>query len=124
MAAPIGKRAFCKMFGFKKINMRILRQSFKKSSFSEIRALRMTFLLSTKTQSDCQILKSQKHSVTSGTAICDVRGITFARAFHSGAKHVVLGIETSCDDTGAAVVDSDGNVLGECLHSQTAVHVQ
>ena len=36
----------------------------------------------------------------------------------------ILGIETSCDDTGAAVVDSDGNILGEALHSQTAVHVE
>ena len=36
----------------------------------------------------------------------------------------VLGIETSCDDTGAAVVDDNGNVLGEALHSQTRVHLE
>ncbi|KAH9088367.1 hypothetical protein Ae201684P_003061 [Aphanomyces euteiches] len=30
----------------------------------------------------------------------------------------VLGIETSCDDTAAAVVDSDGNVLSEVVSSQ------
>ena len=36
----------------------------------------------------------------------------------------VLGIETSCDDTGAAVVDDEGNVLGEALHSQTRVHLE
>ncbi|XP_035824534.1 probable tRNA N6-adenosine threonylcarbamoyltransferase, mitochondrial isoform X2 [Aplysia californica] len=34
----------------------------------------------------------------------------------------VLGIETSCDDTGAAVVDSNGKVIGEALHSQTTIH--
>lgn len=34
----------------------------------------------------------------------------------------VLGIETSCDDTGVAVVDWSGNILGEALHSQLSVH--
>jgi N6-L-threonylcarbamoyladenine synthase len=36
----------------------------------------------------------------------------------------VLGIETSCDDTGAAVVDEVGNVIGEAIHNQTKTHVQ
>ena len=36
----------------------------------------------------------------------------------------VLGIETSCDDTGAAVVDENGTVLGEALNSQTNIHVE
>ncbi|XP_076198316.1 tRNA N6-adenosine threonylcarbamoyltransferase, mitochondrial isoform X1 [Aptenodytes patagonicus] len=46
---------------------------------------------------------------------------------HSGKQHLrklVLGIETSCDDTGAAVVDGAGNVLGEALHCQKEVHLQ
>ena len=34
----------------------------------------------------------------------------------------VLGIESSCDDTGAAVVRSDGVILGEALASQTEIH--
>jgi N6-L-threonylcarbamoyladenine synthase len=34
----------------------------------------------------------------------------------------VLGIESSCDDTGAAVVSSNGTILGEALASQSAVH--
>nr|XP_021499785.1 probable tRNA N6-adenosine threonylcarbamoyltransferase, mitochondrial isoform X1 [Meriones unguiculatus]XP_021499787.1 probable tRNA N6-adenosine threonylcarbamoyltransferase, mitochondrial isoform X1 [Meriones unguiculatus]XP_021499788.1 probable tRNA N6-adenosine threonylcarbamoyltransferase, mitochondrial isoform X1 [Meriones unguiculatus] len=37
---------------------------------------------------------------------------------------LVLGIETSCDDTAAAVVDETGKVLGEAIHSQTEVHLQ
>ncbi|MEE6490368.1 hypothetical protein FKM82_015858 [Ascaphus truei] len=37
---------------------------------------------------------------------------------------VVLGIETSCDDTGAAIVDENGKVLGEALHSQREVHLK
>ena len=35
---------------------------------------------------------------------------------------VVLGIESSCDDTGAAVVRSDGVILGEALASQGEIH--
>lgn len=34
----------------------------------------------------------------------------------------VLGIESSCDDTGAAVVRSDGAILGESLASQGDIH--
>ncbi|XP_075385876.1 tRNA N6-adenosine threonylcarbamoyltransferase, mitochondrial isoform X1 [Tenrec ecaudatus] len=37
---------------------------------------------------------------------------------------IVLGIETSCDDTAAAVVDETGNVLGEAIHSQTEIHLK
>jgi len=34
----------------------------------------------------------------------------------------VLGIETSCDDTGVAIVSSEGAILGEALASQAALH--
>jgi len=34
----------------------------------------------------------------------------------------VLGIETSCDETGAAVYDTAGGLLGHALHSQVALH--
>jgi N6-L-threonylcarbamoyladenine synthase len=36
----------------------------------------------------------------------------------------VLGIESSCDDTGAAVIRSDGVILGEALASQREIHEQ
>ncbi|XP_053602691.1 tRNA N6-adenosine threonylcarbamoyltransferase, mitochondrial-like [Plodia interpunctella] len=36
----------------------------------------------------------------------------------------ILGIETSCDDTGCAVIDVTGKILGESLHSQNAIHVR
>jgi N6-L-threonylcarbamoyladenine synthase len=35
---------------------------------------------------------------------------------------VVLGIETSCDETAVAVLDSDGNILSNVLDSQVEVH--
>ncbi len=34
----------------------------------------------------------------------------------------ILGLETSCDDTAAAIVDENGRVLGEAVFSQTAQH--
>jgi N6-L-threonylcarbamoyladenine synthase len=38
--------------------------------------------------------------------------------------YAVLGIETSCDDTAAAVVRSDGTILGESVKSQHEVHAK
>jgi N6-L-threonylcarbamoyladenine synthase len=56
-----------------------------------------------------------------------INGSTFQA--HSGLPNrsqlfTVLGIESSCDDTGAAVVRSDGIILGESLASQHAIHEQ
>lgn len=36
---------------------------------------------------------------------------------------LVLGIETSCDETAAAVVSSDGDVLSDVVRSQVEIHV-
>ena len=36
----------------------------------------------------------------------------------------VLGIESSCDDTGVGVVASNGVVLGNALHSQLSIHLK
>jgi N6-L-threonylcarbamoyladenine synthase len=35
---------------------------------------------------------------------------------------VVLGIETSCDETAAAVVDTEGGILSNIIHSQVDAH--
>jgi N6-L-threonylcarbamoyladenine synthase len=37
---------------------------------------------------------------------------------------LILGIETSCDETGVAVYDSDRGLLAHALHSQVALHDQ
>ena len=34
----------------------------------------------------------------------------------------VLGIETSCDETGVAVYDTERGLLAQALHSQVAMH--
>lgn len=39
-------------------------------------------------------------------------------------KRIVLGIETSCDDTGCAIVDESGKILGESIRQQTQIHLQ
>lgn len=39
-------------------------------------------------------------------------------------SRLVLGIETSCDETGAAVMDETGEILGESLHSQKQIHLR
>ncbi len=36
----------------------------------------------------------------------------------------ILGIETSCDETGVAVYDSELGLLGHALHSQVAMHAE
>ncbi|XP_074109268.1 threonyl-carbamoyl synthesis 4 isoform X1 [Cotesia typhae] len=36
----------------------------------------------------------------------------------------ILGIETSCDETGIAIIDGDGNILGDAIHSQLDVHLK
>ncbi|MBV1931628.1 MAG: tRNA (adenosine(37)-N6)-threonylcarbamoyltransferase complex transferase subunit TsaD, partial [Porticoccaceae bacterium] len=36
----------------------------------------------------------------------------------------VLGIETSCDETGVAIYDSDAGLLADALYSQVAVHAE
>ena len=37
---------------------------------------------------------------------------------------LVLGIETSCDETGFAVYDSERGLLAHCLYSQVALHAE
>uniref|UniRef100_A0A2K6LB32 N(6)-L-threonylcarbamoyladenine synthase n=1 Tax=Rhinopithecus bieti TaxID=61621 RepID=A0A2K6LB32_RHIBE len=62
---------------------------------------------------------------TAGVFLKPSKGKSFN--FHPGTlflHKIVLGIETSCDDTAAAVVDETGNVLGEAIHSQTEVHLK
>ena len=38
-------------------------------------------------------------------------------------QSLVLGIESSCDDTGVAVVNGNGQILGEALAGQVDIHM-
>lgn len=60
------------------------------------------------------------------TNICDYRYI-FEEETLSGLPNIqksylVLGIETSCDDTGVAVVSSNGTILSNVVFSQSGIH--
>jgi len=37
---------------------------------------------------------------------------------------LVLGLETSCDETGLALFDSEKGLIGQVLHSQIALHAE
>ena len=37
---------------------------------------------------------------------------------------IILGIETSCDETGVAIYDSERGLLAECLFSQVEIHAK
>ncbi|XP_059052410.1 tRNA N6-adenosine threonylcarbamoyltransferase, mitochondrial-like [Achroia grisella] len=51
------------------------------------------------------------------------RTVSIVSARYSSAV-AILGIETSCDDTGCAVVNGNGRILGESLYSQNNVHIR
>ncbi|XP_049852479.1 tRNA N6-adenosine threonylcarbamoyltransferase, mitochondrial-like isoform X1 [Schistocerca gregaria] len=59
----------------------------------------------------------QKHSRSS---VCN---FSSHPTFPTRERCFVLGIETSCDDTGCAIVDNKGKIIGEALHSQQQVHL-
>lgn len=46
------------------------------------------------------------------------------RKFTDGKPAVILGIETSCDDTGCGIVDTTGKILGEVINSQHLTHLK
>ena len=46
------------------------------------------------------------------------------RELSGGGEVRVLGIESSCDDTGVAVLGENGRVMGEAIHSQLQTHKQ
>lgn len=37
---------------------------------------------------------------------------------------IILGIESSCDETGCGIVDSTGTILGEAISSQYLAHLR
>ena len=42
----------------------------------------------------------------------------------SGDEILVMGIESSCDDTAVAILKGDGTIVSECIASQAAVHAE
>lgn len=112
------------------------RQSFSRPSYSLSRLFSTTPSSSAKQSKKRKKQAREKRREFIGMAKAVDRGqwnVTYApfreEKFHalSGLPSrkrpfTVLGIESSCDDTGAAVVRSDGVILGEALASQQDIH--
>ncbi|KOC68834.1 putative tRNA threonylcarbamoyladenosine biosynthesis protein osgepl1 [Habropoda laboriosa] len=52
------------------------------------------------------------------------RNLKVVQHFLHSKPAVILGIESSCDDTGCGIVDSNGTILGEAIHSQQLTHLK
>ena len=116
MAAPLGKCGFRKLFTFYTLRRFLLGRSYTNLS---------TFYATTSTQQTNVPLSTfvgvrRSKGPTNARQRCQHGHVRLL----SNPARVVLGIETSCDDTGAAVVNERGEVLGEALHSQTELTVQ
>lgn len=60
-------------------------------------------------------------------ALRNFAGNGIANVFGCGIRRrlsYVLGIETSCDDTGIAIVDTTGRVIANVLESQQEFHTR
>ncbi|XP_011331126.1 probable tRNA N6-adenosine threonylcarbamoyltransferase, mitochondrial isoform X2 [Ooceraea biroi] len=76
-----------------------------------------------------------RKSLDIGSTFCQSRRLTFLRGcqnqilnmvrkFTDDRPAIILGIETSCDDTGCGIVDTTGKILGEALNSQHSTHLK
>ena len=63
-------------------------------------------------------LLTRRQTYKLSRAVVQTKAKTPTAFLSVASRHLVLGIETSCDDTGLALVDSSGNVLWEALSSQ------
>lgn len=53
-----------------------------------------------------------------------IRSLTSSTKNLTKTSKIILGIETSCDDTGCGIVNESGEVLRQALHSQNLVHLR
>ena len=51
------------------------------------------------------------------------RHVLLRPQYRMNIRTLILGIETSCDDTGVAVIDKAGDILAEKIHSQASVRM-
>nr|XP_012223346.1 PREDICTED: probable tRNA N6-adenosine threonylcarbamoyltransferase, mitochondrial isoform X2 [Linepithema humile] len=50
--------------------------------------------------------------------------LNVVRKFADDKPAIILGIETSCDDTGCGIINTTGKILGEALNSQHLTHLK
>jgi N6-L-threonylcarbamoyladenine synthase len=70
------------------------------------------------------VIKHRIQHVGLGSSLKIAMNFRYHRRYSSKATGIVVGIETSCDDTGCGIVDSNGKILGEAMHSQQQIHLK
>ncbi|XP_020293200.1 probable tRNA N6-adenosine threonylcarbamoyltransferase, mitochondrial [Pseudomyrmex gracilis] len=55
--------------------------------------------------------------------VCN-RALNVMQSYAESRPAIILGIETSCDDTGCGIVNTAGEILGEAIHSQHLTHLK
>jgi hypothetical protein len=70
------------------------------------------------------VIEHRKQHIRLGPSLKIVMNFRYIRRYSSQVTGMVLGIETSCDDTGCAIVDSNGKLLGEAMNSQQQIHLK
>lgn len=81
-------------------------------------------------QTEARDSKCQNQNLGGAAPLCSFLLMIANRLFRIATRHYstrstalrVLGIETSCDDTSAAVVTSDRRILSEVRHGQRDMH--
>ncbi|XP_034250090.1 probable tRNA N6-adenosine threonylcarbamoyltransferase, mitochondrial isoform X2 [Thrips palmi] len=68
----------------------------------------------------------QRQSVSYGARKPNLFYVKHRRQFASSKRSSfrILGIETSCDDTGVAIVNSERQLLGDAIHNQNQIHLE
>ena len=89
-------------------------------------AIRQKFQFSPRVSLKLQNMRNAKLSIPKGYSDASLRYI-LEKECKSGLPDLtkpftVLGIESSCDDTGVAIVRSDGKVLSNVVYSQHDIH--
>ncbi|CAK9831986.1 tRNA N6-adenosine threonylcarbamoyltransferase, mitochondrial [Anthophora retusa] len=65
-----------------------------------------------------------KHRVNSNVSLYFRKhNLKVVQNFLHNEPAIILGIESSCDDTGIGIVDSNGTLLGEAINSQQLAHL-
>lgn len=66
-----------------------------------------------------------KHSINNNI-LSDLHkhNLKLVQNFVHNRPAIILGIESSCDDTACGIVDSNGTILGEAISSQYLTHLK
>ena len=69
------------------------------------------------------LLKTINRNILFSLLKFHVKTIKFNFCLRNINTRTVLGIETSCDETGIAIVDENGNLISDVCHSQLQIHL-